>query len=241
MALTTSLLSEHRRALAQVARLTERDLTRLWRTLPLSDAATTTVALVDSLPIITDTYGEVAATLAADLYDEARSHPGTYRARTAPPAPLGQVEALARWAVTPLWSDAPDLLAAFGRLRGGTERLVLQPARRTIEDSARNDPVRTGYARHPNPGACDFCLMLASRGAVYATREAALTVGTGRIRGTQQAGEPFHDSCRCTHVPVFAPDDLPDLNRQLQAIWQDTRGSNDDKRAALVAFFGGAN
>ena len=44
------------------------------------------------------------------------------------------------------------------------------------------------WRRVPRPGACDFCLMLATRGAVYATRRSALRGADGR---------KYHQFCRC--------------------------------------------
>lgn len=44
------------------------------------------------------------------------------------------------------------------------------------------------WRRVPRPGACDFCIMLATRGAVYSSRKASLFRYDGRR---------YHDLCRC--------------------------------------------
>lgn len=45
------------------------------------------------------------------------------------------------------------------------------------------------WARVPSASACDFCMMLATRGAVYLSRESAAGKGG------------YHSSCRCLPVP----------------------------------------
>jgi hypothetical protein len=68
-------------------------------------------------------------------------------------------------------------------MRNYTWDLVLDP--QAMED----DGVFRQWRRVPRPGACDFCLMLATRGAAYRTRESALFTEDGRR---------YHDFCRCT-------------------------------------------
>lgn len=241
-----ALIDQHRRAQANVVTLSERALRTLFRNLP-SDAVAATELLLVNVPAVVTSLGEVAATEAADFYDEARSSSrpaGTFRAATAPAAPVEQIEAMVRWGVTPLWAVGPRLEAALARIAGGTARLVRQPGRHTVLESTEQDPARPRYARYPNRGACDFCLMLASRGAVY-TEDTATAV-TGRTmggpgtrggpitttRGSQAVGEPFHDSCGCEAVPVWTPDDLPPINRELQAEWAEHASQAPDPIAA---------
>lgn len=64
-------------------------------------------------------------------------------------------------------------------------RLVLNGGRETILDVVRSDEAR--YARILGGSGCDFCRMLADRGAVY------LTADTAEF-------EP-HDKCGCTPEP----------------------------------------
>ena len=62
----------------------------------------------------------------------------------------------------------------------------------TFRDVAANAVADGGtfarYRRVAAPGACDFCLMLASRGAVYRTASTA---------SRDSSGERFHENCRC--------------------------------------------
>lgn len=78
--------------------------------------------------------------------------------------------------------------------RGSSTRLVLAGSRDTVRETIRVSPQVAGYRRVTQPGACDFCVMLASRGGVYKTRGSA---------GSQEAASAFHDSCRCVVEPLW--------------------------------------
>ena len=77
----------------------------------------------------------------------------------------------------------------------------LEPYFREVEDYAnKGDPTFRRWRRIPSPGACSFCLMLASR-SDYTTRDAATYAGgsSGRRKSSkQESGTKFHESCRCT-------------------------------------------
>lgn len=214
------LLAEQRAALDSINTLTQREFVALWRTLDLTDARVATDALLVEVPTLTTVYGEMAATLSADLYDEIRAEagaPGRFRAAPAPAAPVEQVHALVRWGVSPLWSDTPDGALALRKVAGGLTRLTLQPARQTTVDSAKADPAFPRYARTTHAGACSFCLMLASRGAVYTDRAPYFEA---------------HDYCKCSAVQVYDNEDPPEENQHLQQEWQEvTRGSSDPRKA----------
>lgn len=241
MAIPESLIAEHRLALESIETLANRDLLRVWRSTDLTDARAATLALLPVVRDLTAAYGDLAAVAAADFYDDARlaaGAPWRFAARPAAVVPVEQSDVMVRWAVTPLWSTDPRFGAALVRLAGGTQRLIRRAERDTIFESGRRDPALARWVRVPAAGACDFCLMLASRGDVYATRESATVVvgrevrergragrasrivgRTGRARGSRPLGESFHDHCRCRVVPVWTPDDVPDINRQLQDEW----------------------
>lgn len=183
--------------------------------------------LTEYTPALIDRYGDLAATFAADFYDSARLEArlgGTYRASPAAPIAEEAVETLVRWSAVPI--GVGDWDEALRRLLAGGERHVRNADRDTIHDAVRNDPRPVGYARRPQADACAFCLMLASRGAVYSS-EAAATQAS-RTRGTRAAGESYHDNCKCEPVPIFAPADVPAENARLQRLWNGTvRGQSD--------------
>ena len=68
----------------------------------------------------------------------------------------------------------------------------------------RNIPAYAGKTH-----ACTFCLLLASRGAVYSRDTVLLT----------EAGKKYHDNCRCLGIEVQTPADLPRINQELEQIY----------------------
>ena len=74
---------------------------------------------------------------------------------------------------------------ALAQLAGSVQRAVLDAQRATVAHNAAAEGVR--YRRHTNyAGACDWCLVMATRGAIYTSTASA-------VRG--------HDNCRCIAVP----------------------------------------
>lgn len=184
------------------------DLERAFNTLDVS-------SLRDSLPAFTLTvaglvrrYGSASATLAVQQYLADRKAAGvtaTFRPRPAALPPLPQVGATVSWATQPLWSAIPDVTAAQQRLTGAADMLVMDVGRQTIVDNTRRDRHAKGWARIPEPGACYFCAMLATRGAVYKQ---------------QTANFRSHDHCRCHAEPVFTAYEPSAQVREWQALYQ---------------------
>jgi hypothetical protein len=139
---------------------------------------------------------------AADWYDELREQadpPGRFRASMADPAPRDQAEAVARWAIGPLFGAQADPAQALEHLAGGVQRLVLQPARETIADSVGRDPADARWARVPSGRTtCAFCRLLASRGAAYHSEESA-----GGLANS------YHGKCDCVPTPVWPGEQEP--------------------------------
>lgn len=78
------------------------------------------------------------------------------------------------------------------------------------------------WRRVPLPGACDFCLMLATRGAVYSTRRVALYATDGRR---------YHSFCRCRAQLVVVAEyqdkvaiDSADANRTVKFRYNNKAG-----------------
>lgn len=235
--------AEHAAAQAALETLANRDIVSVWKTLDLSDAREATRLLIPAVRDVVGTYNDLSASVAADYYDEARAAagaPGRFSATPAGPLPTEQVDALTRWAVTPLWAEQARLAVALVRLAGGAQRLIRRAERDTITSNVRRDRASPRYVRVPRADACAFCLMLGSRGPVYDSPEAAGEVvgrgvrrwdrpgrrGPSRIvdrvggrRGSRQLGEPYHDHCRCQTRPVWSMDDVPEINRQLADEW----------------------
>ncbi len=199
------VLAQRLAFVAHIDLLVARDIIRAWGL--LHPAERLSVELIPELvALVTDVataYGELSATAAADFYDYLAELAGT-RLPPAVPAdprpPAAQVKKMAIWATAPLRYAAPLVPLALQRLTGATQRLAQQPGRTTMLETARRDRVR--FARVPQGAeTCAFCLMLASRGAVYATEAAA------------GAFDQWHDSCVTGSTLVDGPSTEAALRR----------------------------
>src|SRR5665648_174927 len=122
-----------RQAQAALADRVERDLTRFWATLNLERPEASRDALLRYVPVLTTAYGDAAATVAADWYDEVRvaeDVPGRFAAMPADPFPVPYVEARVHYGAAHLFTDAPGLMLPF--LSGAVQEYALQPGRGTI-------------------------------------------------------------------------------------------------------------
>lgn len=177
-------LTELRRLLVRLTGNAEADLVALWAQL---DVATVRDGLFDVIPALVDDYGDTAATLSADWYDEYRTDldvRGSYDSDL-PDLSLG-AEALAGWGASLAQEDWDSALA---QISGGLVRRVVKASRETVTENTFRDPQAEGWQRYARPDACGFCALLAGRGDVY------------RSRSSSSFGA--HDSCHCVAVPKF--------------------------------------
>ncbi len=121
------------------------------------------------------------------------------------------------------WRGDPDAAKKVMRtkLAGTVSRIVLNGARDTIHRTTRESRVIVGWRRVTDADPCFFCAMLAGRGAVYKS---------GRTAGDPRwGGEPYHDHCQCTALPLYEHEDEPpevdDLYEQWQAATAGRSGS----------------
>lgn len=207
---------EYAQSLDMLRVLAQRDLLSWWkRTAHLSFVDQSRI-LVDPFHAIVRTYGEQAAVAAADYLfiqrglDEHLA--GLEYPEVADPVGFEQARGSFRWAMNTSVREGGELdrELAKRKLAGIVNRLVAQPARETVFGATV--AAGTRFARVPEPGACAFCLMLASRGAVY-SRETVVKTGGGR---------EYHDNCRCLGIEVARPADLPQINRDLGSFWWDS-------------------
>ena len=132
------------------------------------------------------------------------------------------------------------------------QRYAMEPFRETVRLSAF--AAGNGFARVPNAEACPFCLMLASRGAVYYSKEEALYAGRAKYSKSKRGKNPYtrryyidkktgkrrkgddnryHNDCKCSVVEVSATSGLPEANQMLFDLWQNTfYGANHLKQDA---------
>lgn len=180
----------HRADLAELARMSSRDLAAGMRGAPVDDAAGFRDMLADVLQGLVAVYGDAAGALGADWYEELRDEAevrGRFQAIVADLPDVGRTSALAGWAVEPLFGQEPDSVLAIRRAAGGLQRIVLDVDRATVAGSSVADPAAVGW-RRTGAGKCSFCRMLIGRGAVYS--EATVQFKS-------------HDHCECTAVPDF--------------------------------------
>jgi len=145
-----------------------RDLRDFWRSLNLGNAEQSRDALLKYVPILVQQYGESAAVIAADWYDEVRaseSIAGRFRASMVASPYQDAAEPLARRAAGALFTPTPD--DALTALEASAGKYALAAGRETITRSADRDPQASGWQRVTRTGACGFCRMLANRGDVY--------------------------------------------------------------------------
>jgi hypothetical protein len=175
-------------------------LRKFWLSLDTSKALAVRGDLEEFVPLLVGQYGELAAGVAADFYDQMREQAavkGVFTATLADPVDPAVVRERVRWSIGPLFGDAQPN-EALGRLEQVTDELALQSGRDTIAVSTSRDPAKARWARVPVGKTCAFCLTLASRGAVYRSAESA---GQGR---------KYHGDCDCTPTPFWPGDPYPD-------------------------------
>lgn len=184
---------------AGISARARQDLEAFWGRLDLDPEAARD-ALLGFLPDLVASYGEVSAGAAADWYDDMREAAGAphgFHAELGDLVPDDVVVARTRFGVQHLWTSDPDQTLAF--LLRIVDQYVKQAGRNTIVGAGRRDPWKPRFARVPRGArTCGFCLMLASRGPVYLTRESAGEFTT------------FHGDCDCQIVAIGPHDPLPD-------------------------------
>lgn len=209
--------AELRSALVDLNALMVSDLAALWRAVDGQDVEFLRDALQAEVPGVVDPYLAAAGDITADWY-EAQAPDLNYVARPAALVDEGQLQATARWAAGTVLTKSP--VSPLDLLAGSMQRALFNESRETIVDNAEVEP-GARWARHASANACEFCRMVATRGAVYTSESAASRVGGRgvdestnigrrrggrargiRARGNQAIGDKYHDHCHCIAVPV---------------------------------------
>ena len=162
-------------------------------------------ALFAAVPLIVAEYGDGAASLALDWYEELREAATPAKA-FAPQAVFAvreeKLAAAVAWATTDLHdleqSTPTDLDTLTARATDEAMTLLLPQVqkevaagfRATMVTNSDHDPAATGWRRYTRAGGCKFCRMLADKGAVY-------TRATVRFAA--------HTDCECVVGPSFDP------------------------------------
>ena len=213
---------ERQLILTQIGRLAEQDVATLWRQAEALPSGEFAGFIAEAFPEVVDPFAALAADTAAVWYEDSPS--ASDYIPTAGPLPVAeQLQSSAAWAL------GADGLDGLTRLQGTMQRAVFDAARNTVLHNIDSEP-GARWARHASSNACAFCALMATRGAVYASKQAAeRVVGRGKemslqerriraaggtrfegrtaaggvkTRGTQKAGEKYHDRCHCIAVEV---------------------------------------
>lgn len=110
---------------------------------------------------------------------------------------------------------------ALVRTLGATGRLVLQGDRDTVRGSLSADRRGRGWQRITGAGACDFCVMLAGRSAVYRAETADFAA---------------HDHCSCSVAAVYSerPVEVRDYEPSARGAWSDRATDADRERMSAA-------
>jgi hypothetical protein len=230
---TSSEIEEYRSTVDNLAALAVRDLSSALQSLEGQPPVTVRDSLIELFPELIQPYatasGEVSAVWYEDLRAQALSTP--FYATASPEVNQERINALVRFGVKPLFGQSESTVLSL--MGGGVQRIVTNAARETIDTNAKKDAASVSWSRVVNPGraksgkSCDFCIMLAGRGDVYRSAEAAgMVIGRGvdpskainddgsrkaggqgqgvKARGTRALNaKAFHDDCHCAVVPTF--------------------------------------
>lgn len=141
-------------------------------------------------PALVDRHGTVVAAESAAWYEQVRRSEigGTFTARPANGPGREVVERNVRYAAAPLFTGL--VMNAFSLLEGALVRHIEDMSRDTISGSVTRDRRAAGWHRLVRADACEFCLMLHGRGAIYKKNTATFA---------------SHDNCRCTAAPSWDP------------------------------------
>lgn len=172
---------------------------------------------------LVERYGRAVAALAADQFETLRDKAGVtapFRVPNVDMPPIEKVESGVRWATQDLAPGATDaeVEAAKTKVAGVAQKDVGDVGRNQMIEAIEADTEARGYARVTRPGACSFCTMLATRGAVYKTQGTAGADQDARFLG--EGRFKFHDHCHCTVEPLFGRHYEPPAHiRQAKALY----------------------
>lgn len=216
-AVGAQLTMAHANAQEALARRTMAELLGVWDLLDPSDVDGTEARWVEAVTRVLQRQHGLSAGLAARYLLAFRGVELGGRAPGVPPVaalvrplPVAQVVTsmrvtgpytLKRLTASGLGLDKARATALV-RTLGAGERLALLGGRNTISRAVGADPRALGYQRVTRGSACEFCQMLAGRGAVYKSKRSA------------GSGHQYHDHCHCTVEIVYRRDSAPPLEPQ---------------------------
>lgn len=193
------LTERHRTAQLALRALALRQVMEIWPAFDVDDSARSWPAVETALLAVIGERRAVSASLAAGYFEAFRAaervgdvaspvlaafdEGAVARARTSL-----QVTGYVTIERLRALKHADPAQIALVRVSGAVTRHLLEGGRETLLMSVRSDRRARGWARVTSAEPCEFCSMLASRGAVY-------RAGSGRFQA--------HDHCGCSAEPVY--------------------------------------
>ena len=216
--------------LATVQRMVQwalRDINNLIARTDMTNPDAARDALQAELPALISVWGEAAATVAAEYFEELIDA----QAVLADPVDESVVQSMVGWAVGPLYGELvprldengepvlgdngepivdktpPDPSKAARNLQGASRRHIQDTGRNTIRYSAESTP-GVGWARVlRGEEDCAWCVVMASRGAVFQSRQTASMVSSKDPIAA--AAHLTHNHCDCDILPIRTDADYP--------------------------------
>jgi hypothetical protein len=196
----------------------------LWQQLDLRDVRSSWPSVRSQLEFLVQLDHRAAAAAGQQYYAQARSLAGVtdglppLLSVPAPPADLVQatLDSTGPYALLGRIKQAQPLQRANETtgvtLSGAASRLITNGARQAVMSSVKADAQAVAWMRVTSGDPCAFCAMLASRGPVFKSQQAA--------------GFLAHDHCRCVAAAVFSDQDAEKLkDNDLSQQWkQVTKG-----------------
>lgn len=184
-----SITLEKRRLLDQATTLAIAQTVEITNLLQDQPIETIAQQLRRAMPAVTNTYSALTARIGATAYNESRAlanPPSKFVAEPKIQDTNPAIQAAIGFGIAQL-TKGKDYATFQSTLSGSVQRLVLEGDRGTVELNILADPAGTTYQRIPSPGACAFCMTMASVAEFSASSEF----------------EGFHNFCRCTLSPIF--------------------------------------
>ena len=158
-----------------------------------ADVATVRDAVIERMEFYLGPYTDMAAVIAAEFYDAVRAY--ETGAKLGAVAVSGRKPIATEKAVRGIMqtiAEGGEAASAVAKLLDRADYEVKRSAGECVYRNGQRDPLKPRYARVPSGAeTCGFCIMLASRGFVYHSKQSA------------GANGHYHANCDCRIVPGF--------------------------------------
>lgn len=237
-----------------------RALKKLWPTIDRNDLKTTQPVYVAQVAQLVEEYARASIEIALQYFEDERASAGITDRFSPPivdPPTFAQIEDSVKGAMDDLWSspgtvtldviDAPPIedieTSVQAKVEGAVEMLVADAGRNEMMEAIDADTKVRAYARITKPGACAFCMMLATRGAVYKSKATAGVIADA----VGDEINRYHPECHCTVQAIYADHfEASAAVRESAALWEtpsvkNVRGSKAKQKAFRRAYEGRAD